>query len=137
MKRYNFKKAKQIIKASKNLSSASIGMHEDWFWTADKIWEDGKFLRKLPSNADGLNKKYVAYRKAGGGVLSAPKNLTSHLICGIYESNWATPCIQLIFNDGSEKMIPCFSGKNSGSMPFSLLGVLSGLVQDNITPLTK
>lgn len=34
MAKYNFILAKQIINSTKNLSSASLGMKEDWFWTA-------------------------------------------------------------------------------------------------------
>ena len=48
MKNYNFKKAKELIENSKDcIISASLGMHEDWFWTAETIWENGKYTREL------------------------------------------------------------------------------------------
>jgi hypothetical protein len=74
MKVYNYEKAKELIEKykDKNLKSASLGMKEDWGWTAETIWCDGKFLTKL-------NKKTK--------------------IAGINKSYWATPVIELDFGD--------------------------------------
>ena len=153
MKNYNFNKAKQLIEESKdNLASASLGMHEDWFWTAETIWEGGEYKRILPDNADELQEQYIKARTNGlsmylkkeeGEDFAKPnpvyEQLTAHCINGIYGSGWATPTLQLCFKDGSEKMIPCHNnGESSGNAPLSwTLGVLSGPVQTNISPLTE
>jgi hypothetical protein len=112
MKKYDFEKAKQlIIENADNLESASLGMHEDWFWTAEEVWENGKFTQELNNET---------------------------MIGGINGSRWATPAIKLSFKDGTEKMIECSDGENTETKPsFLLLGALSQPVQDNITPLTE
>ena len=117
MKTYDFLKAKQLISENaENLVSASLGMHEDWAWTAETIWENGNYKSDFPTDEESLEK---------------------HEIAGINGSTWATPTIELIFKDGEEKMHACYKGKSSGTRsPFFKLGVLSQLVQDNITPLS-
>jgi hypothetical protein len=112
MKKYDFDKAKQLIAENEdNLENASLGMHEDWFWTAETVWENGKFSQELNNET---------------------------MIGGINGSCWATPAIKLSFKDGSQKMIECSDGENSEKPPsFLLLGVLSQPVQDNIIPLTE
>ena len=56
MKTYDFLKAKQLISENaENLVSASLGMHEDWAWTAETIWENGEFKHELPENADEMD----------------------------------------------------------------------------------
>ncbi len=88
MKNYDYSKAKELIeKHSSDLQEASLGMHEDWGWTAETIWEDGEYKKNLDEKPE---------------------------IAGISGSRWATPTIELIFKDGNEKMIPCFVGENSG-----------------------
>ena len=78
MKEYDFDKAKAIIEKNKeNVKSASLGINEDWFWTAETIWENGEYKN---------NKTTIG---------------------GIGGSSWATPTLQLLFKDGSEKMIEC------------------------------
>lgn len=118
MKYYDYKKAKSLIEENKdNLSTASLGMHEDWFWTADTVWMDGEYKVEL---IEGLE------------------------IDGIDGSKWATPALQLEYKDGSEKMIPCFKGESD--VPFgeavergieAASGVISSEVQANITPLSE
>lgn len=112
MKKYDFKKAEKIIEDNKDkLTEAALGMHEDWFCTAEAVFENGKYNRKLE---DGM------------------------FICGIYGSYWATPTLQLCFKDGTEKMVPCHDDGESKERKIDFgLGVLSGLVQENITPLTE
>jgi len=84
MKNYNFNKAKQLIAENlENLESASLGMHEDWFWTAETVWENGEYKNELNDETT---------------------------IGGIGGSSWATPTLQLLFKDGSEKMIECSVG---------------------------
>ena len=117
MKNYNFEKAIELIKENiDNLESASLGMHEDWCWTAESIWEDGKFKEEF---------------------LLAVNSNTCH-IGGIGGSTWATPTLCLEFKDGSDKMIKCHDNGESKSRPsFFELGVMSQPVQDKITPITK
>lgn len=112
MKNYNFNKAKQLIAENlENLESASLGMHEDWFWTAETVWGNGEYKNELNDETT---------------------------IGGIGGSSWATPTLQLLFKDGSEKMIECSEGETDNDKPsFLQLGVLSQPVQDNITPLSE
>lgn len=48
MKRYDFKRAQEIIEVEKNkgLVSATLGMYEDWNWTAEEVWNKETFLPK-------------------------------------------------------------------------------------------
>lgn len=113
MKNYDFNKAKQLIEENKDsLYSASLGMHEDWFWTAETVWRDNKFVQEL--NDDSR-------------------------IGGLQGSNWATPVLQLQFNDETDKMIACFvdDGEPQGNSFGFGFGVLSGPVQDSITPISE
>ena len=140
MKKYNFIKAKQLIDKHKdNLERASLGMHEDWFWTAETIWENGEYKRELPDNADEINEAYIQARKNGMSLLSDDANLYKDkiLIAGIYESYWATPTLRLIFKDGTDKMISCHDGGESTGGNSIELGILSRSVQENITPLEE
>ena len=66
MKNYNFKKVKELIENSKDcIISASLGMYEDWFWTAETIWENGEYTRELFDNSDELEDKLKEARKNG------------------------------------------------------------------------
>ena len=152
MKTYDYKKAKEIIENNKeNLSEVSLGMHEDWFWTAETVWKQGEYTKSLPENADEMEEKFISERKNGLRMFLDEKdenglskindeytNLQQHRIAGLYGSSWATPVIQLIFKYGSEKMIECFNGESDRSQNAAFgLGVLSQPVQDNITPISK
>jgi hypothetical protein len=114
MKNYNFDKAKQLISEHPDTVSASLGMHEDWCWTAEEIWN-----------------KDSGYIKESG------------LIGGIDGSCWATPTLQLSFPDGSDKMIGCYTGDGIEVSPEEAAsrnwanGCMSKPVQDNITPLSE
>lgn len=110
MKKYDFKKAIQIIEENKDsIQAASLGMHEDWFWTAEPIFGDGEFTKQFEDDS---------------------------VIGGINSSNWATPTLELEFKDGSSKMISCFVGESDREKPeWFAFGVLSQPIQDNITPL--
>ena len=47
MKTYDYSKAKKIIEENKNnLKSAALGMHEDWLWTAETIFENGNYKKE-------------------------------------------------------------------------------------------
>ena len=152
MKCYDYAKAKQIIEENKdNLVEASLGMHEDWFWTAETVWENGEYKRELPDNAKELEEQYKTARKDGlkrfldereeNGLPKWNPEYDKYTTCqigGIFGSSWATPTLNLKFKDGSDKMIPCHDGGISdGSPHVGLLGVLSAPVQENITPLSE
>jgi hypothetical protein len=110
---YDFKKAKKLIlKHQKDLMTASLGMHEDWFWTTETAFENGMLTQDLD-------------------------NIT--IIAGINGSAWATPTLRLEFKDGTDKMIPCHDGTahTRSQPPFPICGVLSTPVQALITPLSK
>ena len=88
MKHYDYKKAKEIIKSylkdnkgCGKLLSASLGMEEDWNWTAETIWHDGEYLVKLTSKTD---------------------------IAGINRSYWATPVLELEFENEFVFKTPCY-----------------------------
>lgn len=114
MKSYDFQKAQKIIEENAQyLDSASLGMHEDWSWTAETVFEEGNFILDL--------------------------SITTK-IGGIAGSSWATPTLQLVFKDGTDKMIPCSIGESSEDgppVPLSMFyGPISGPTQANITPLS-
>lgn len=110
MKKYDFEKVKAIInQEAHNIKEASVGMYEDWFWTAETIFENGGFTRELNENTE---------------------------IGGIKGSSWATPSLRVEYNDGREECIPCYTGSSTAYQPpFPNLGVLSGPVQDNMPAL--
>ena len=79
--KYDFKKAKTLIEAEReNIKRAFLGMREDWYWTADTVYEDGSFKIDLD---------------------------TVEKIAGIPGSTWATPTLKIIYKDGDSKMVPC------------------------------
>ena len=102
---YDYGKAKKLVqKYSDTLEVACLGMAEDWFWTAEEIYEDGRLVCDLSEKPE-----------IGG-------------ICG---STWATPSLYFKFKDGREEMRDCYIGESKGEAPegFSY-GVLSGPTQE-------
>jgi hypothetical protein len=147
MKYYDFTKAKNLIEQSKDcIQSASLGMHEDWWWTAETVFENGKFTRSILSNEDAkeMHSEYVNRRKGGMSIFDDDVDKYSAcLIGGIMGSDWATPTLNLVYADGEDKMIPCFIsdgddiplGDKIEKQVLWTSGVLSSKVQENITPL--
>lgn len=86
-KNYDYKKAKKTINdylinpTFGQLISASLGMEEDWGWTVETIWEDGKFTNKLSKDTK---------------------------IAGINKSYFATPMLELETKDNYTLRIPCY-----------------------------
>jgi hypothetical protein len=138
MKYYNFQLAHQIIEQNKeNLQSASLGMYEDWFWTAETVWEDGEYKKELfLGDLQAEFEKYKARRNELESSLKAMEEYGHIQIAGISCSMYATPTLQLVFKDGDDKMIPVYVGESEREAPVDHLGVLSGPVQANITPLS-
>ena len=84
MKKYDFKNVKKFCqKYSDHIDSVQLGMQEDWYWTAETIYEEGTFKVNLDD-----------------------KNLD---IAGIFSSDWATPSMKVDFKDGTEEMFDCFT----------------------------
>ncbi len=113
MKVYDFKSAKKYIQTySDHIQEVYLGMKEDWFWTAETVYENDKFTKEL-------DKKGID-------------------IAGISASAWATPTMLVVFKDGTELFKDCFTGESDSQKPewFSL-GVLSGPCQDNIDRDTR
>lgn len=113
MKNYDFAKAKQLIEANKDeIKTASLGMHEDWFWTADTVFENGNYTVNLEAE--------------------------KILIGGIGGSSWATPALNIEYLDGTERMIPCYVGESSEQVPGIFgKGIFSAPRQETIVPLEK
>lgn len=106
MANYNYDLAmKTIQKYSDLLESATMGMQEDWFWTAECVYENGSFKYELDKQPE---------------------------LAGIKGSRWATPTLQLCFKDGTEKFLDCYDGDvNITNRPEWLeLGCLSGPCQE-------
>lgn len=108
MRSYDFKSAKKYIQThSDHIDTVALGMKEDWFWTAETVYEKERFTKEL-------DKKDMA-------------------IGGITSSQWATPVLQVIFKDGTELFKDCFTGDADGQKPdWISLGCLSGPCQDII-----
>lgn len=86
-KLYDFKKAKHLIEREKatvgqELVSVDLGMQEDWFWTAQEVWN----------------------QKEGDQIDFNTKNW----IGGIDGSSWATPTIKFCYSDEKTKTLPCW-----------------------------
>lgn len=78
---YDWNEIRRIIDeaAPIGLKEASLGMYEDWSWTAETVWtvEDG-YLKDL----------------------DRPECDGSRMIAGINGSSWDMPAIELDFGDG-------------------------------------
>jgi len=131
MRNYNFILAKQIINSTENLVSASLGMHEDWSWTAQDVWnkEDG-YTHPLSDNVKEIYDEYQEKCKNDELpiFIQAPKDMLpedtidgqicnpdldkyrNNFLGDIIGSKWATPVIKLTFEDDSTKTFYCFTG---------------------------
>lgn len=84
MRAYDYEKAKALIEVAMldGATSASLGMAEDWFWTAEEVW----------SAADGY------------------KHEMSGHVAGIDGSCWATPTLVITYADGRELRHDAYAG---------------------------
>lgn len=115
MKNYNFDLAKEIIKTLDDLGvlySASLGMHEDWFWTGQEIWVNGKYENEYKSNEEAkvILKEYYKAREEGLSVINTEgmKKYQCVLVGGLSGSSWATPVIEVEMKDGSKQTFNCY-----------------------------
>ena len=84
MKYYDYNRAKKLIKKYKKdrgLIIASLGMAEDWHWTAEDVWLNGKYVVKLNDKTK---------------------------IAVINASYWATPVLKLETDDNLISKIDCY-----------------------------
>lgn len=84
MKYYDYDKAKKLIseyKKNRGLIRACLGMAEDWNWTAEDVWLDGKYVTRLNYKTE---------------------------IAGINRSYWATPVLELETDDNLIIKIDCY-----------------------------
>ena len=109
MSAYDFNLAKKTIqKYSDLLEKATMGMVEDWFWTAETVYK--------------------------GGVFQVDMDDEKLTLGGINSSSWATPTLQLLFKDGTVKFLDCYTGiTDLDKRPDWLeLGCLSQPCQDEV-----
>ena len=144
MKYYDYAKAKKIIEheISNGLVCASLGMHEDWFWTANTVWDkdNGQWVKELPTdNAKMRIKEYINAREHrqenGVDIFEVMKSFDDILIGGLCGSDWATPVLMLEYSDDWTRNIECyFKDGESDSVNKNMsdwLGVLSAPVQEH------
>lgn len=78
MKSYSFKKIMAFIEKHKDeCDDILVGMEEDWSWTADHVWKDGKVQIQEKREAGS----FAPFRVGDDSVQ----------IAGICGSCWATP----------------------------------------------
>ena len=105
MKYYDYKKAKNYIEQHKaEIEEASLGMDEDWWWTARTIFEGGKFTVDL----DTVN---------------------LHIV-GINGSYWATPTLEVCFKNGETEKFNCYKGESDDVRPTWLVG---GVITESVS----
>ena len=155
MKKYDYDLAKKIVNKLSELDvleSASMGMHEDWFWTAQTIWEEGNWKVDLLPNeeAEAMYCEFEEKKKKGLRFFLDEKDenglsklnpehnkYDSCLFGGIRGSSWATPVIQIELKDGTEKTFNCYIGQSDSDILERVCqsnswanGCLSGPVQE-------
>ena len=79
MKNYDYEKAIEIMRKEK-VRKASLGMFDDWFWTAEELT-----ISRLKKMKNGITK-----------------------LAGIEGSDWATPVLRITNKDGTTKEFDCF-----------------------------
>jgi hypothetical protein len=145
MKNFNYNLAKEIIETFlkfDNIRDAALGMQEDWFWSGCSIWSNGKYTQDLMENdaADAMHNEFVKAIKAGASIFDdGIKKFDPCFVNGLYGSEWATPVVQIIMEDGNVKVFECYTGESSEDVLtkvrmemdcISNSGVLSGPVND-------
>lgn len=78
---------KYIEENKEEIKSVSVGMLEDWFWTAATIYENNDYIEEYKEDI---------------------KNKKTLLAMGISGSYWATPIMEVEKNDGNTEKIECY-----------------------------
>lgn len=82
---YDFQAIKKYIEYRKDeIDSVFVGMIEDWGWTAEEVYNEGKAL--VDFDDDSLD------------------------IAGIRSSSWATPTMIVTLKNGGEVIKDCYKG---------------------------
>lgn len=93
MKYYDFKRAKKIIEENApKLEYAKMGTKQDWYWTAERVFENGALRSDFYQNGiDGVGEEtnFDGLVKLGG----------------LAGSDWDTPILVLGYKDGNEEEI--------------------------------
>lgn len=85
MKNYNAAFIKNYIENHKEeIGTVTCGMREDWSWTAETVFENGE----ISSDYD-WSKEHIS-------------------VAGICGSTWATPVMEVEFNDGRTEIVDCY-----------------------------
>lgn len=89
MKFYDVKLIKEFIEKKKdNIKCVECGMLEDWSWTAETIFEDGKYTEEFINNIDNESNRVA--------------------LAGIDGSSWATPIMNIEYKEGQDEKVECF-----------------------------
>lgn len=96
-KRYDWDRIREIIEENvlKGLVNVALGMREDWFWTALDVWSKDKGGYIKTDCREYLNVADVEYD-------------SERLIAGIDGSWWATPIMELTYEDGTTEIIEVY-----------------------------
>ena len=127
MKKYDYDFIRNVLNEvikDDNVIEVSLGMKEDWFWTAQAIWTRAHGLERLDSFSDEDN-------------TTIEDAVTDHTkIGGIVGSQWATPVICVEYAKGEKAWFyayPAKRGRPAKTQPNPLeYGVLSKLIQERI-----
>ena len=85
MKHYNTKFIKKYIEEHKRqILSVHCGMREDWYWTADKVFENGELSYDYDWESENIS------------------------VAGITGSTWETPVMEVEFDDGRTEIVECW-----------------------------
>lgn len=106
MANYDYVNIKKFIQMHSDLiDRVVVGMQEDFYWTAETIYEDGRFLVDLDEEPH---------------------------IAGIQGSSWATPVMDIYYKNGEEETKNAFVGEVTPEKKpeWFELGVLSSPYQD-------
>lgn len=109
MKLYDFKLAQQIIKQFDDLGmlyEATLGIQEDWVYTSETIWSEGKYIKHFPENFEELQDEYQQQRwnehsekyETLTELFDAYDDI---LIAGLTGSEWGTPVIEIILHNNT------------------------------------
>lgn len=111
--KYDYKKAKQFIEQNKeNIKCASLGMHEDWWWTAETIFKDGEYKVNLDD-----------------------KDLKIGCIDGSY---WATPVLEVEYKDETTKIYHCHdNGEQRDAEPLVATLLIEGAITREVQSMRK
>lgn len=94
---YDTQFIKKYIQEHKDeIESVDCGMKEDWNWTAETVFSDGKLHSCYKWDSKSIN------------------------VAGISGSTWATPIMLVLFKDGRTEIVGCFLDDGSIAPPYQI-----------------